>query len=207
MTVPLAINADSLGTWFMEALARVDSPGGGLRGLPRGPGTHDLPAQGRQGDGGRDLECGSGPGLPLRAARNHDLPPGLFTRLPRRAAWRRSDAGQPGKATVVDFDRKDQTQNRFFREFTGKPLRAPRHYIPTTADYARAILLGLGWGLCRTASAWKRSAGRPGRVRPGPGDRDAAHWQRWTLESPLLEVLTEAVKGSQQGRCTPGTRN
>jgi LysR family transcriptional regulator (chromosome initiation inhibitor) len=98
-------------------------------------------------------------------------------------------------AAVVDFDRKDQTQNRFFREFAGRPLRAPRHYIPTSADYARAIVLGLGWGLLPDQQCLKElKSGELVEIAPKQRVEIPLYWQRWTLDSPLLAELTEAVK-------------
>ena len=51
------------------------------------------------------------------------------------------------QAPVVDFDRKDDLQAGFFRTLTGADLAAPRHYVPSSGEFAQAIRLGLGWGL------------------------------------------------------------
>jgi LysR family transcriptional regulator (chromosome initiation inhibitor) len=105
---------------------------------------------------------------------------------------------------VVDFDRKDQTQNRFFRDLTGKQLRAPRHYIPTSADYARAIVLGLGWGLLPDQQCLPEiERGELVEIAPDHNVGIPLYWQRWTLESPLLEELTEAVKAVAASQMRP----
>ncbi|HMW46180.1 MAG TPA: hypothetical protein PKD47_09870, partial [Solirubrobacterales bacterium] len=68
--------------------------------------------------------------------------------------------------------------------------------IPTTADYARAILLGLGWGLLPDRQCLEEiKRGDLVEFAPDQAIEMPLYWQRWTLESPLLEVLTEAVKG------------
>lgn len=196
VTVPLAINADSLGTWFMEALARVDSPGVVFE-VFREDQEHTTSLL----RAGKVMAAVTSNAEAVQGCRSELL--GTMTYHPVCSpGFLEGQLGGEvtpanlGKATVVDFDRKDQTQNRFFREFTGKPLRAPRHYIPTTADYARAILLGLGWGLLPDRQCLEEiKRGDLVEFAPDQAIEMPLYWQRWTLESPLLEVLTEAVKG------------
>ena len=195
VTVPLAINADSLGTWFMEALARVDSPGAVFE-VFREDQEHTTSLL----RAGKVMAAVTSNSEAVQGCRSELLGTMTYRAVcsPRFLEAQLEGEATPanlGRATVVDFDRKDQTQDRFYREFTGKPLRAPRHYIPTTADYARAILLGLGWGLLPDQQC-QAEIGRGELVEfvPGEAVEMPLYWQRWTLDSPLLEELTEAVK-------------
>ncbi|MCB0860604.1 MAG: LysR family transcriptional regulator ArgP [Solirubrobacterales bacterium] len=195
VTVPLAINADSLGTWFMEALAQVDSSGVVFEVL-REDQEHTTSLL----KAGKVMAAVTSVAEAVQGCRSELL--GTMTYHPvcspgflARQMDGEVTAEKLGKVTVVDFDRKDQTQNRFFRDFAGKPLRAPRHYIPTTADYARAILLGLGWGLLPDRQCLDEiDRGDLVEFAPGHAIEIPLYWQRWTLDSPLIENLTDAVR-------------
>lgn len=195
ITVPLAINADSLGTWFMEALARVES-GGVVFEVFRDDQEHTTSLL----RAGKVMAAVTSEADAVQGCRSE-----LLGRMTYRAVcsprFLAEDLGGEvtpaslGKVTVVDFDRKDQTQDRFFRDFTGKPLRSPRHHIPTSADYSRAIVLGLGWGLLPDQQCLRElESGDLVEIAPDRHVEIPLYWQRWTLESPLLEELTEAVK-------------
>lgn len=195
ITVPLAINADSLGTWFMTALARAESPGVVFEVfredqehttslLRAGKVMAAVTSNAEAVQGCRSEPLGS---MTYRAV----CSPGF---LNDRLGGRATPSGL-GKAPVVDFDRKDETQNRFFREYANRPLRAPRNYIPTSADYARAIMLGMGWGLLPEQQCLPELE-RGGLIELAPKHAIGVplYWQRWTLESPLLKDLTDAVR-------------
>ena len=56
------------------------------------------------------------------------------TTEPRRRPGRRS------------FDRKDDLQDHYLRSH-GESLSPPRTYMPASTDFAKAVELGLGWGM------------------------------------------------------------
>lgn len=195
VTVPLAINADSLGTWFMEALARIDNPGVVFE-VFREDQEHTTSLL----RAGKVMAAITSEADAVQGCRSELI--GTMTyRAVCSPAFFEEQLGSEvdpiglGKVTVVDFDRKDETQNRFFRELSGRPLRAPRHYIPTSADYARAIVLGMGWGLLPDQQCLPEiERGALIEIAPDRHLEIPLYWQRWTLESPLLEELTHAVK-------------
>ncbi|MDQ5894498.1 MAG: LysR family transcriptional regulator ArgP [Actinomycetota bacterium] len=195
VTVPLAINADSLGTWFMEALARFQ-PSGVVFEVFREDQEHTTSLL----RAGKVMAAVTSTAEAVQGCRSELL--GTMTYHPvcspgflEKHLEGKATPKRLGQVPVVDFDRKDQTQNRFFREYAGRPLRAPRHYIPTSSDYARAIVLGLGWGLLPDQQcAAELKLGELVEFAPKQAIAVPLYWQRWTLESPLLEGLTEAVK-------------
>ncbi len=205
ITVPLAINADSLGTWFMEALARVDSPGVVFE-VFRDDQEHTTSLL----KAGKVMAAVTSEAEAVQGCRSELLGTMTYRAVCSPAFLQReldgkARPGNLGKGTVVDFDRKDKTQDRFFREFTGRPLRAPRHHIPTSADYARAIVLGLGWGLLPDQQCLKElKGGELVEIAPRQHVGIPLYWQRWTLESPLLEELTEAVRAVASREMHPG---
>jgi len=195
VTVPLAINADSLGTWFMEALAAAATPGVVFE-VFREDQEHTTSLL----RAGKVMAAVSSNAEAVQGCRSELLgtmtyravcSPGFFD---GPLGGEVTPAGL-GKVTVVDFDRKDETQNRFFRDFAGRALRAPRHYIPTSSDYARAIVLGMGWGLLPDQQCLPElERGDLVELAPDRHVEIPLYWQRWTLESPLLDELTGAVK-------------
>ena len=204
VTVPLAINADSLGTWFMEALARADAPGVVFEVI-RDDQEHTTSLL----RAGKVMAAITSDAEAVQGCRSE-----LLGTMTYRAVCSPGFLAGPlegevtpanlGKVTVVDFDRKDETQNRFFRGFAGKPLRAPRHYIPTSSDYARAIVLGLGWGLFPDQQCLRElESGDLVEIDPAQHVEIPLYWQRWTLESPLLERLTEAVRSVAEREMRP----
>jgi DNA-binding transcriptional LysR family regulator len=128
-----------------------------------------------------------------------------FARQVRQLEWdalRELGVGADGpdltagsRAPVMDFDRKDDLQGGFFRELTGAELTAPRHYVPSSAEFAQAIRLGLGWGLLpeQQCLADIRSGALVGLAPADPVDV-SLFWQRWKIDSPLLNQLSAAVR-------------
>src|SRR5690606_37353436 len=100
------------------------------------------------------------------------------------------------RAPVVDFDRRDDLQTRFLRLRAGDDARPPRHYVPSSADFATAVALGLGWGLLPPQqSAALLAQGRIVRLA-GEAVGVPLFWQQWNLRSPLLAAIADEVARS-----------
>jgi LysR family transcriptional regulator (chromosome initiation inhibitor) len=144
-TLPIAVNADSLATWFLSALARlparhlavfdvhVDDQDRTFDPLPFRVGT-------------RGSHLGGPPD-----ARMHRDHPGVDALLRLRApdfvdAWFPEGLTHDAmaEAPLVVFNRKDTLQHRFIGEVSGAALAPPTHYLPASADFVRGIQLGLG---------------------------------------------------------------
>jgi LysR family transcriptional regulator (chromosome initiation inhibitor) len=98
-----------------------------------------------------------------------------------------------GRAPVVCFDDADELQERFLRTRTGAGITGSRHLVPASADYLRAIELGFGWGLAPELQLGDRVA-RGGLVVLDDARLDVPlQWQRWSLATASLTRLTEAV--------------
>ncbi|MET1154893.1 LysR substrate-binding domain-containing protein, partial [Arthrobacter sp.] len=100
-----------------------------------------------------------------------------------------------GAAPVLDFDRKDDLQERFYRTLTGEDLAAPRHYMPASGEFAAAVRLGIGWALLPEQQC--RADIRSGVLHELAPDLPVdvpLYWQRWKISSPILDELSAFVR-------------
>lgn len=192
-TIPIAVNADSLATWVLPALATVaDVASFDLRREDQAHTTELLRA-------GAVVAAVTSESEPVQGCRSTRL--GTMRYHPTAAAafverWFRHgvDAGSLAEAPVIVFDRKDHLQDDYLRTVTRSPLRPPRHHVPSSADFAEAIRLGLGWGMLPRQQS--EDLVRSGELVVFDGARHVdveLHWQQWTLRTPALERVATAV--------------
>lgn len=208
-SIPLAVNADSLGTWFLDALALVRSEVEVVFDLHRE--DQDRTAQLlRAGTVMAAVTAESEPvqgcsAVPLGVDRYRAVAsPAFVDRYLGDADTERRMLDRLDRVPLVDYDHDDDLQQGFLRRVVGHAPRGPRHFVPTSADFARAVALGFGWGLLPEAQcldALRRGA----LVELTPGRRAdvALWWQRWNLASPLLERVTDAVRQTAAERLHP----
>ncbi|MET9393059.1 LysR family transcriptional regulator ArgP [Streptomyces sp. NPDC006624] len=194
--VAVAVNADSLATWFLRVLTRVPEELRLCFELRREDEDHTA-AMLRQGAVMAAVTSSPDP-VPGCSVR----PLGRMRYLPVAApdfAARRL-AGPLEKvlleAPVVTFDRRDDFQDDFVRRLTrGRGgASALRHYVPTSEGFLETVALGLGWGLVPEAQA--EPLLRDGRLVAFAGDRVTdvpLYWQQWKLDSPAVAQVAEAV--------------
>ena len=185
--LPLAVNSDSLATWFLPALAGL------------GPGHFfDVRCSDEQWTGellreGTVMAAVTARPDPVAGCTVRRL--GRMRYRPRAAAAFRAKWFPDGvtraalaRAPLVCFDRRDALQDTYLRRrrVTGSP---PRHYVPASSDFVRAIGLGLGWGMVPDLQATVElvELDPPARVDV------VLHWQQWRLPNAALERVTAAV--------------
>lgn len=197
--VSVAVNADSLATWFLGALTRV-------RREPR------LCFELRREDEDHTATL-LREGAVMAAVTSSPVPvPGCSVRalgrmryLPVAAAEfaaRHLDGPLPEvlpEAPVVVFDRRDDFQDDFVRRLRpGRDGASPvRHYVPTSEGFVEAVAAGLGWGMVPEAQAEPLlRAGRLVGIAPERVVDVPLYWQQWKLDSPALAAVAEAVAAS-----------
>ncbi|MEV5986925.1 LysR family transcriptional regulator ArgP [Streptomyces sp. NPDC052051] len=195
--VPIAVNADSLATWFLPALTRVPQDPPICFDLHREDEAHTA-ALLREGRVMAAVTSSAEPVVgctvrPLGRARY------LPVASPRFAA-RHLSAGPLERclpdAPVIVFDRRDEIQDRFVRSLTSQATGAGRlrHYVPTSEGFCDAVATGLGWGLVPEPQAAPLL--RSGALRelvPGRRVDVPLYWQQWKLDVPALALVAETV--------------
>jgi LysR family transcriptional regulator (chromosome initiation inhibitor) len=191
----VAVNADSLSTWFVPALTALARDARIFLDLRREDEAHTTELL-REGEvlaavtsspdpvaGCSVRRLGAMRYLPVAtpefAARWLDRPP---------AEW-------VPRAPVVCFDRRDDLQDAFARELTGgQSAGRLRHYVPSSEGFAHAVTSGLGWGLVpEEQAAAALHAGALVEFLPGRTLDVPLFWQQWRLDSPALAAVATQV--------------
>ena len=195
MTLRVAVNADSLGTWFMPAAAAFARDTGALLDLVLDAEEHTA---GRL-RGGEVLAAVTADPEPVQGCRTRPLGALRYVAAAspgERAAWF-PDGPTPealAAAPVLRFDRRDALQARWAREVAGVDLAAPTHWLPSTHGFVDACLAGLGWGLHPLALVEGHlAAGRLVELVPGRRLDVPLHWQFARIGARALADLTRAV--------------
>lgn len=192
-SLPIVVNADSLGTWFMDALSLL--PEHLAVELVREDEQHSV---GLLRSGGV-MAAVTATASPVQGCSVVPLGSMLYHPVASAGFMRRwfPDGFQPGllgAAPAIQFDRSDTLQHGFFTSITGRPLRGVQRYIPDTLQFAEAVKRGLGWGLVPEAQCRSElETGQLEELIPGHLTRVPLFWQRWKIESAALDKLTAAV--------------
>ncbi|HYH76254.1 MAG TPA: LysR family transcriptional regulator ArgP [Arthrobacter sp.] len=194
--IPLVVNADSLSTWFLPALTGLPADAAAFFEIYREDEQHSAQLL-RTGTVMAAVTATPDPVQgcsvePLGALRYRAVASPVYV----RRWWPDGPDLTPGSlAPVMDFDRKDDLQEGFFCKVTGSDLAAPRNYVPSSAEFAQAIRLGLGWGLLpeQQCLADIRN-GELVELAPASPVDVSLYWQRWKIDSPVLNQLSAAVR-------------
>lgn len=191
--LPVAVNADSLATWFRDVIAeaaawqgtavrlRVEDQAYSQELLRRGDvlaaiTSDPSPVQG----------CGVEPLGALRYI------PAATPELAAR--WRRGQAADWAAMPTLVFNDKDDLQREMLRRRGVERPPPVEHQVPSSADFHAAVCLGLGWGMLPEPQA-REGLATGDLVRLSDDVIDVPlYWQRWRLDSPRLAALSEAVR-------------
>ncbi|MEU9545343.1 LysR family transcriptional regulator ArgP [Streptomyces mirabilis] len=195
----IAVNADSLATWFLPALTRVSRELRLCLELRREDENHTA-ALLREGVVMAAVTTWPDPvaGCSVRALGHMRY---LAVAGPDFAGWwlgAGTDAALDeliADAPVVAFDRNDDLQDEFVRGLGGGVgASALRHFMPTSEGFVDAVVAGLGWGMVPEVQAEPLlRAGRLVRLAPDRTVDVPLFWQQWKLDFPALAAVAEAV--------------
>lgn len=205
--MPIAVNADSLASWLLPALAamhdsegtlfdvRIEDQDHSTRLLRDGSVMGAITAESRAVQGCAVQTLGRMRYIAMAA-------PGFIARHFARAV----DADALATAPCLMFNRKDTLQTRFIQGITRTRLSPPVHYLPSSIEFVEAAVLGLGWAM--GPEPMIRELLASGRLKPlieGHSVDVALYWQHWAVRSVTLARLTAALQQAAQRELRPVT--
>jgi LysR family transcriptional regulator (chromosome initiation inhibitor) len=196
LRMPIAVNADSLASWFLPALTALPPEQAVYFDLRQEDQDHSAELL---RDGSVFAAVTADPRA-VQGCRVQRLGLMRYVAAASPAYAERWLAGRPVASALADapmivFNRKDMLQHRFLRKVSRRRLNPPVHYVPSPGPFVDAIRLGLGWGMVTEELALADiAAGRLIDVSPGKFVDVPLYWQHWKIDSQVLQALTAAVR-------------
>jgi len=194
-TLRVAVNADSLGTWFIGAMAAflaraeallevaLDDEAHTLEWLRSGAVLAAVTANERAVQGCNSVALGR---LRYVAVASPRFLQQHFAQGVTAAALAR--------APTLTFDRKDRLQAAWMRRLCRSEITAPTHWLPSSQAFVDATLAGIGWAMNpRSLIEPHLRSGALVELVPGRALFVPLYWQYSRLAVPLLARLTDAV--------------
>ncbi|BEV73541.1 HTH-type transcriptional regulator ArgP [Paludibacterium sp. THUN1379] len=196
LSVPLAVNHDSMATWLLPALGECLQQERILLDITLDDQTH---TQGLMEAGRAVAGIASQPDT-LRGCRAEWLGHMRYRMVASPAFVARWFAAgftrqSAQRAPLAVFDRKDLLQWQVLQQVFGLPASVlPCLYLPSSEAFMRAILQGLCYGLLPELQANAELAqGQLIDLLPAHPLDVPLWWHCWNLQPPRLERLTRAV--------------
>ena len=205
VSVTLAVNADSLDTWFLtgareilaeakvlldlvvddqsvtHAYLRSGEVQGAITSTPanfQGLLTHDL--------GDMEYLCVATPEFRAR-----HCPRGF-------------DREAAGSAPMVVFSHKDALQHEFLRQRFGENIEPPMHVMPSNISFQGLILTGGAYGMvARILAEPHLKQGDLVDIAPGETLRVPHFYQCWSLQSALSRRIADIIVRTARERLSP----
>jgi LysR family transcriptional regulator, chromosome initiation inhibitor len=192
--IAIAVNADSMATWFTAVFdrlpdvlfdVRIEDQDHSARLLREGAVMGAVTTERAPVPGCRVQPLGvmrylavAGPAYVERHLRD-GFTADVVASAPS-LAWNRDDALQ------------DMLVSRAFRRQIGRPV----HFVPTAEGFGAAVRAGLGWGMFPDSLAAPYLADGS-FVRVSDAQLDVPlYWQCWKLDSPTVKAITDAVRSA-----------
>lgn len=200
--LPVAVNADSLATWFRDVFTDVAAWDGTAIKLR----VEDQAYSHELLRGGDVLAAVTSEPTAVQGCSVDPL--GALRYLPAAAPpvadrWRRGAEPDWAAMPFVLFNDKDDLQYELLRRHGVEQGPALVHQVPSSADFYVAVRAGLGWGMLPELQA-RADLASGALVRLSADVIDVPlHWQRWRLDSPKLAALTAAVRTAAASHLLP----
>jgi len=195
VTIRVAVNADSLGTWFIQAMSKFSETDRALLDVAIDDQEHTQEWL-RTGD---VLAAVTADPQPVQGCES--IPIGKLkycaVASPTFVQKYFADgvtAAALAAAPSLRFNRKDQLQTRWVRAVCRRNVDIPSHWMASTQAFTDASVAGIGWGM--NPQAMVASHLRDGslvELVPGRLLSVPLFWQHTRLQMPMLARLTKAV--------------
>ena len=191
----VAVNADSLGTWFVGAMKDFGREHATLLSLTLDDEDHTAEWLRR----GHLLAAVTSLRAPVQGCRSRRLGALRYVATASPAFVERwfnggITAQALSKAPSLVFDRNDRLQDHWVRRQVHRNVPLPAHRLPSTRAFLDAAAAGVGWGMnpLTLAEPYLASGDLVQLAADSPVDV-ALYWQVSRLEVPVLAQLTRSV--------------
>ena len=206
-TLKLAVNADSLSTWFMDAMAAFTAGGPELLELR----LDDQEHTGERLRRGEVIAAVTATGASIAGCNTWPLgtmryvaaaSPGFIARHFAQGVT----ASALAHAPVMVYDRKDRLPQQWLQAHgLAARTHAPQHFLPSNYGYVRACEVGMGWGLHPTGLIGAQLAhGSLVELLPGTALDMPLYWAHPRSAQVALERLTHCVMAAARQWLSPG---
>ena len=203
--LPVAVNADSLATWFAPAVAEFAAAAPVLMEIAVDDQDHTAEWL-RSG-----AVLGAVTGSSRAPAGCNSRPLGSMRYLPAASpqfmARHFADgvgAGSLACAPSLVFNAKDELQAQWAQRLCHRHVELPRHILPSTQAFVTATLAGMGWGLHPQALiAPHLKDGSLVELVPKTPLDVPLHWQHARAASALLDGLTKQLVAAARRALLP----
>ncbi|WP_123026510.1 LysR family transcriptional regulator ArgP [Mycolicibacterium stellerae] len=191
--VAIAVNADSMSTWFTGVLGklpevlfdiRIEDQDHSAQLLREGVAMGAVTTERDPVPGCRAQSLGVMRYVPVASAHYVEryLPHGL--------------TAEAAVAPSLAWNRNDALQDMLVRKAFRRNIARPVHYVPTADGFGAAVRAGLGWGMYPEQLAGPALADGS-FVRISDAHLDVPlYWQCWKVNSPIVKTITDTVQSA-----------
>ena len=199
--LPIAVNADSLATWFAPALAAFAA--NALVLMDVAVDNEDHTAEWLRS--GRVLAAVTGTSRPASGCNSRPVGAMRYVAAASPAFVQRHFAKGVGASSLalapsLVFNTKDALQSRWVRRLCHRHVDLPRHTLPSSQAFVAAAVAGMGWGLHpQSLISSQLKDGSLVELIPHAALDVPLYWQQARVASSLLDGLTREVLAAAAG--------
>jgi LysR family transcriptional regulator (chromosome initiation inhibitor) len=195
ITLRVAVNADSLGTWFIGAMSTF---------LAADPVLLDVAIDDQEHTqqwlrAGHVFAAVTADPKPVQGCNSVALGKLKYCAVASPGYIQKHFSQGVSPATLAQapslkFNSKDRLQSQWVRAICRREVDVPAHWLPSTQAFIDASVAGIGWGMNPHALvASHLRDGSLAELVPGRSLSVPLYWQHTRLQMPMLNRLTKAV--------------
>ena len=206
VTLPVAVNADSLASWFAPAMAAYAAQAPVLITLS----VDDQDHTAEWLRTGAVLAAVTSSARPATGCNSQPLGVMRYLAAASPAFMARHfgagvGAGSLAQAPSLLFNTKDELQASWVRRLCHRHVELPRHTLPSPQAFVTAALAGMGWGMFPQGMVAPHLAeGSLVELVPGTPLDVPLYWQTARAASGLLDGLTRQLVAAARNALLPG---
>jgi LysR family transcriptional regulator, chromosome initiation inhibitor len=195
--IALAVNADSMATWFTGVFNAIDDVLFDIR-------IEDQDHSARLLREGVVMGAVTTERRPVPGCRVQPLGVMRYVPVASKAYMKRYlrdgfTARAAAEAPSLAWNRDDALQDMLVRKAFRRDVVRPQHFVPTAEGFGAAVRAGLGWGMFpETLAAADLAQGAFVRIADIHLDVPL-FWQCWKLDTPIVGRITDAVESAAAG--------